>query len=125
MSRDLETGSAESTIMQRKKPKIVYSTDSGRVDDTPPPAILRSLPPQQQEAHIRRETKGRGGKTVTVILNLQLTAVDLKELAKSLKQACGSGGAVKDQTIEIQGDHRQQIAAALQKLGYKTKFVGG
>jgi translation initiation factor 1 len=46
-------------------------------------------------------------------------------LAKTLKQACGSGGTVKDGVIEIQGDQREKIADVLQKLGYKTKMAGG
>jgi translation initiation factor 1 len=85
----------------------------------------KSLPPQQQTAALHFEKKGRGGKTVTVIRNLQLAPADLRLLAKQLKQACGTGGTVKEGAIEIQGDHRQKIAAALQALGYKTKFVGG
>ncbi len=76
-------------------------------------------------AYIQRETKGRRGKTVTVVRNLQLRPEDLKSLGKRLKKVCGSGGTVKDGNIEIQGDHRQQVAAELQKLGYKSKFVGG
>lgn len=84
-----------------------------------------SLPPTQQTAAIQRETKGRGGKTVTVIRNLLLSPDDLKALAAQLKQACGTGGTVKDGTIEIQGDHREKIAAKLRSLGYKTKFTGG
>jgi len=85
----------------------------------------RSLPPQEQTASIRRETKGRGGKTVTVVYGLQLSAEDAKELARQLKQACGTGGTVKEDAIEIQGDHREKIAARLRQLGYKTKFTGG
>jgi translation initiation factor 1 len=85
----------------------------------------KSLPPQQQTAAIRRETKGRGGKTVTVIYGLQLSPEDAKELARQLKQTCGTGGTVKEDSIEIQGDHREKIAARLQQLGYKTKFTGG
>ncbi|MBP1701975.1 MAG: stress response translation initiation inhibitor YciH [Chloroflexi bacterium] len=84
-----------------------------------------SLPPGGQTAAIQRETKGRGGKTVTVIRNLQLNSDDLKALATQLKQACGTGGTVKDGTIEIQGDHREKIASKLRALGYKTKFTGG
>jgi len=49
----------------------------------------------------------------------------MKSLGKQLKQACGSGGTVKDGNIEIQGDHRDKVAAELGALGYKTKFVGG
>jgi translation initiation factor 1 len=85
----------------------------------------KSLPPQQQTAAIRREKKGRGGKTVTIVYDLQLTPDDLKALAKQLKQICGTGGTVKEGTIEIQGDHREKIAERLRSLGYKTKFAGG
>jgi translation initiation factor 1 len=83
------------------------------------------LLPGEQEAHIQRQTKGRGGKTVIVIMNLKLTPKDAKALSKKLKQGIGTGGAVKDDTIEIQGDNRDRVAEILQKLGYKTKFVGG
>lgn len=115
--------------MARHHPKLVYSTDPAR---RPPPAgparparPARSLPPEQQTAAIRREKKGRGGKTVTVVYELQLSPEDLKALAKTLKSACGTGGTVKDGTIEIQGDFREAVAARLQALGYRTKFSGG
>lgn len=85
----------------------------------------RSLPASQQTASIRRETKGRGGKTVTVVYGLQLSPDDLKALATQLKQACGVGGTIKETAIEIQGDQRDKIAARLKVLGYKTKFIGG
>ena len=85
----------------------------------------RSLPPEQQVAHIRREKKGRRGKTVTVVGNLQLSTEDMKSLGKHLKQACGTGGTVKEGNIEIQGDHRDKVASELGSLGYKTKFTGG
>jgi translation initiation factor 1 len=84
-----------------------------------------SLSPEKQTAAISRDRKGRKGKTVTVIRDLQLTPEDLQSLARLLKQACGSGGTVKEGAIEIQGDHREKIAARLRSLGYKTKFVGG
>ena len=84
-----------------------------------------SLPPQQQTVYLHRDSKGRGGKTVTLVKKLVLSEDDLKELAKKLKQVCGSGGTVKDGEIEIQGEHRERIAEALQKMGYKTKIAGG
>lgn len=62
---------------------------------------------------------------MTVVRNLRLTPVDLKALGTRLKKACGSGGTVKDGTIEIQGDHRDKVAEALRGMGYKTKFTGG
>ena len=118
--------------MANKKRNVVYSTDSAFAKRCPRCGSYpcrcpkpKSLPPAEQTACIRPEKKGRGGKTVTVIMELKLTPEDMKKLATQLKQACGTGGAVKEDTIEIQGDNRQKIAAELQKLGYKTKFVGG
>jgi translation initiation factor 1 len=84
-----------------------------------------SLPPAQQTVYLHRDSKGRGGKTVTLVKKLVLSDEDLKELAKKLKQICGSGGTVKDGVIEIQGEQRQRIAEALQKMGYKVKIAGG
>ena len=85
----------------------------------------QSILPQQQHPRIFREKKGRGGKTVTVIRDLRLSDANLKKLSKSLKKKCGAGGAVKDRTIEIQGDHREKVVAELVKLGYKAKLAGG
>lgn len=62
---------------------------------------------------------------MTVVMNLQLTPEERKVLATGLKKSCGVGGAIKEETIEIQGDHRDKVAAALQALGYKVKYVGG
>ncbi len=86
---------------------------------------VRSIPPGEQTAYLHRDSKGRGGKVVTIIKKLVLSDEDMKELAKRLKQICGTGGTVKDGEIEIQGEHRERIAEALQKMGYKTKIAGG
>lgn len=113
--------------MKRKTGRKVYSTNRGdlRSEEARRLPKVKSLPPQQQLAEIRREKKGRGGKDVTVVRELQLTEQDLKVLGKLLKKKCGSGGTIKEGTIEIQGDHREQVALLLQKQGYKTKFTGG
>jgi translation initiation factor 1 len=105
---------------------LVYSTEHGdlRKRQSSAPQGL-ALPPSQQTAFIHRTSKGRGGKVVTLIKNLHLAPDDYKAVAKHLKQTCGSGGTIKDGVIEIQGDHRETIAAALQQLGYKTKMAGG
>jgi translation initiation factor 1 len=115
-----------------KKRNPVYSTDSAVAKRCPRCGSYpcrcpqpKSLPPEQQTARIQFEKKGRGGKMVTVVSGLQLTADDLKALVTQLKKVCGSGGAVKDGNIEIQGDQRETITAVLQKSGYKTKQVGG
>ena len=119
-------------MSRRRKRNVVYSTDpafknrcercGGNPCRCPKP---KSLPPADQTAHLHREKKGRGGKTVIIVKNLQLTPADRKALAKQLKKKCGVGGAVKEGNIEIQGDLRDKVATELQKLGYKTKNIGG
>jgi translation initiation factor 1 len=84
-----------------------------------------SLPPKQQTAYLHRDSKGRGGKGVTLIKNLVLSEEEMSTLAKRIKQACGVGGTVKDGAIEIQGNDRERIAEVLVKLGYKIKMAGG
>lgn len=84
-----------------------------------------SLPPHQQTIYLHRDSKGRGGGSVTLLKNLILSQEDMKKLAKRLKQICGSGGTVKEDIIEIQGEHREKIAEELKKMGYKVKIAGG
>ena len=74
---------------------------------------------------VARQTQGRGGKAVTVVTGLPLDAAGLTELAKELKRRCGSGGTVKDGTIEIQGEHRDTVVAELMQRGYSAKRAGG
>ena len=76
-------------------------------------------------ARVRRESKGRGGKTVTTISGVPLPADQLKELASTLKRRCGTGGALKDGVIEIQGDHVELLLGELTKQGFKAKKSGG
>jgi translation initiation factor 1 len=89
------------------------------------PIAVDSLPPQHQIVYLHRESKGRGGKTVTLVKKLVLSAKDLKALAKKLKRLCGSGGTVKNGVIEIQGEHRDKISDVLGEMGYKVKISGG
>lgn len=74
---------------------------------------------------VRRETKGRGGKTVTVVVGVPLDDAGVKALGGELKRRCGTGGTAKDGEIEIQGDHRDLIVAELEKRGYTVKRAGG
>lgn len=74
---------------------------------------------------VGRETKGRAGKGVTIVTGVPLGAEDLALLAGELKKRCGSGGTVKDGTIEIQGDHRDTLVAELERRGWKVKRAGG
>jgi translation initiation factor 1 len=72
-----------------------------------------------------RETKGRQGKSVTVVRGVPLEPLALAQLGKSLRTACGSGGTVKEGVIEIQGDHVEQVLACLLKQGWSAKRSGG
>ena len=74
---------------------------------------------------MRLEKNGRGGKTVTVIFELPVNAAFFKDLEKKLKALCGTGGAFKNNVIEIQGDHREKVKAFLEKIGFKVKLAGG
>lgn len=106
--------------------RTVWSSDQGDVRKKG--GVSRkniSLPPQQQTIYLHRESKGRHGSSVTLIKNLVLSQEDMKVLTKRLKQLCGSGGTVKDEIIEIQGEHREKIAEELKKIGYKVKVAGG
>lgn len=112
-------------------PRIVYSTDPEPVTVCPrcgrAPCICHKidLPPHQQTAYIKRDRKGRAGKTVTVIYGLQHTPATFKALLAALKESCGAGGTLKENELEIQGDQREKVAEKLKALGYKVKFVGG
>lgn len=87
------------------------------------------LLPKDQPVRVRRETGGRGGKTVTVILGLDPVAGDPDGLLKQLKSALGAGGAAKREadavTLELQGDHRDKVVAWLKAKGYPAKAAGG
>jgi translation initiation factor 1 len=97
---------------------VVMRTDPSRLRPVPPPAGAPKV-------RVGREVAGRGGKGVSVIAGLPLAGEELEALATRLKKLCGAGGAVKDGTIEIQGDHRDRLVAELQKLGFEAKRSGG
>ncbi len=115
--------------------RLVYSTDGGRVSHCPtcglPYKQCRCDQPTQPTrksdgiVRVMRDRKHRGGKTVTVIDGVMGSEAELTTLAQQLKKLCGSGGTVKDGTIEIQGDHCDKVQARLSELGYKVKRVGG
>jgi translation initiation factor 1 len=81
--------------------------------------------PKQQSPRVRREKQGRGGKVVTVVHDLELTEAELKTLGKELRQACATGGTVKDGRIEIRGDHREKVVTLLQQKGFRARAAGG
>ena len=117
---------------------LVYSTETGRIcpDCSQPVAQCQCAANRRALAaassasadgvvRVQRETKGRGGKGVTLVRGLALDAGALGALGKQLKAACGSGGTAKDGMIEVQGDHVAAVMAALVKLGYAVKRAGG
>ena len=73
---------------------------------------------------VRREKKGRGGKTVTTATGIPLPAAELRDLAKALRRRCGSGGTVKEGVVEIQGDHVETLVGALEEHGFRVKRAG-
>lgn len=85
----------------------------------PPPAPIRK-PPEKQTARIAIE-KRKKGKVVTVVSGLDSNDYDLPELLTKLKSACGAGGALKDETLEIQGKHVESVREILAKIGFKVK----
>lgn len=81
--------------------------------------------PEEQQLEAYFSSKGRGGKTVTIIKGFQGTNDDLVVLGKKLKKKCGVGGSAKDGEIIIQGDDREKIMELLRKDGYNVKRIGG
>ena len=104
----------------------VYSTETGRIKQKQTtPAPKAAAQKNDGFVRLRREVKGRGGGTVIVISGVALPPQELKELAGALKKKCGCGGTLKDGAIEIQGDHRDTLAAELEARGFKVKLAGG
>jgi translation initiation factor 1 len=101
--------------------RLVYSTETGRIKT--PENDSTSAPPGDGVVRVSRQSKGRGGKTVTVIDGLP--ADQLKTICKKLKSLCAGGGAVKEFSVEIQGDHQDKIIDHLRKQNFQVKAAGG
>ena len=113
--------------MPDNKSRIVYSTDKIIPRKETPANKTHHAPTHasQTRVYVRLERKGRGGKCVTLIEGLPISAKDLETLLKQFKTRLGTGGALKNNIIEIQGDHRNAIMDQLQDMGYKPKRSGG
>ncbi len=109
--------------MPDEKSKLVYSTDKTipRKEKTFEKVLQASVRPAQQKVTVRLERKGRGGKSVTVIDGLRMSQRESKALLKQFKARLGTGGTVKENSLEIQGDHRDELMATLEKMGYTPK----
>jgi translation initiation factor 1 len=117
-------------MADRGNGRLVYSTDAGRIcsgcgwpanDCKCSTKVGTESVPARVVAKLRMEKKGRGGKTVTVVDGLPRNAGFLKELSQDLKRACGTGGAVQDGAVELQGDLRDRVRAFLLKRGFVVK----
>ncbi|MGK7945437.1 MAG: translation initiation factor [Microcystaceae cyanobacterium] len=111
--------------MPKKKPKIAYQEFGQRTDDAALERAKPDLPPKKQQIRVQATKSGRKGKIVTVIMGFQHSPDTLSQLLKTLKSQCGSGGTIKDDNLEIQGDHRQKLVSILSEMGYKVKISGG
>lgn len=104
--------------------KLVYSTETGRISQNQTTSNVIQ-PSTDGVIKLQRESKGRKGKGVTLIIGLGGELSDIKSVAADLKKLCGCGGAVKDGIIEIQGDVRDKIKPWLEQRGHKVKISGG
>jgi len=118
--------------MNRDNSKLVYSCETGRHCPKCGKTHKQCICSNQTNTskgdgivRIQRETKGRKGKGVTLITGIPLPSEELKKLAKTLKQKCGTGGTIKNGIIEIQGDHRELLLQELQNKGWTVKKAGG
>jgi translation initiation factor 1 len=110
---------------------LVYSTESGRMCPTCRQPVAQCVckaknaaPAGDGVARVSRETKGRGGKAVTLVRGLALDEAELNSLGKQLRTACGCGGTVKDGVIEVQGDHCERVIVLLKARGWMVKQAG-
>lgn len=108
---------------------LVYSTETGRTCPACRNALdactcnLKSAPIGDGNVKVMLQTKGRGGKAVTLVKGLALDATELALLGKQLRSACGSGGTVKDGVLEIQGDHCALVMTNLTNRGLAPKHI--
>ena len=85
-----------------------------------PPLPCPSKPPASQTARLSLEKRAKG-KRVTVIRGLSAKDNDLPSLLTELKSACGAGGTLQEESLEVQGEHLERIRNWLQNAGYRTK----
>ncbi|MBE0575078.1 MAG: translation initiation factor Sui1 [Desulfuromonadales bacterium] len=120
-------------MSMKRNASLVYSSELGRICpkcDKPVTGCIckqTTMIASKADSIVRvgRESKGRKGKGVTLISGVPLTPEGLKDLARELKQKCGSGGTLKNGVIEIQGDHRDILTELLKAKGWTVKRSGG
>ena len=106
--------------------KLVFSTDSGRSKkEKKKPAAGKAYVAGSGPVKMRLETKGRGGKSVTVLFNLPMSESDAKQLMRQLQASLACGATLKQSTIELRGDLRDKVEAFFQSRGEKLVRAGG
>lgn len=109
---------------KKRRDGLVYSTDPDWAPADDGGEETETLPPAQQDLRISLQ-RLKGNKVMTRVYQFVGQEDDLKTLGKALKQACGTGGSVKDGDILLQGDFREQVGRELSKKGYRYKLSGG
>ena len=112
---------------------LVYSTETGRMCPTCRESVTlckcksaaNAAPAGDGNVRVSLQSKGRGGKSVTLVKGVALDPMALAVLGKQLRTACGAGGTVKDGVLEVQGDHCDTVLQTLTKLGHRAKRAGG
>lgn len=113
----------EAVILWSDDPSVVTSKGKNKKENSNANDV--EVIPSQCILKIRLEKNKRGGKLVSVIFELPQNLVYCKKLCKELKSKCGTGGSLKDFTIEIQGDHRNKLKELLESKGFQVKLAGG
>lgn len=104
---------------------LVYSTDPNFKLEPEQGNIIEEIPSSHQDLRVELNRKLKAGKIATVITGFYGSESALDQLGKKIKTFCGTGGAVKDGQIIIQGDFREKILTYLLKEGFKAKKAGG
>jgi len=112
--------------------RLIYSTERGRIcpgcGNAADDCICGKGPVKTRNdgiVRVRREVKGRAGKTVTTIEGIPLRGEAIEALASELKRRCSAGGSVKAGVIILQGDHRKTAVPMLEAKGYCVKLASG
>mgnify|MGYP000707237317 CR=1 FL=1 len=103
--------------------ELVYSSESPgkKLSKNKKSKHCVAIDPASTTLKLRLEKNKRGGKTVTIVYEVPNNPEYFKKILKKLKSKCGTGGALKADTLEIQGDHRQEVRTQLEKIGFKVK----
>lgn len=119
-------------MLKNRSSRLVFSTETGRLCPACGHAVAACTCGTTAKAavladgavRVMLQTKGRGGKSVTVVKGLALDAPALSAVGKQLRAACGAGGTLKDGVLEVQGAHVELVLAWLHAQGYRAKKAG-